>query len=223
MMAVVAILIGLTTGVISGLIGLGGGVFIVPALVYVFKMSQHEAQGTSLATLLLPIGLFGFLYLLPVVDDVQHAVKEMCHVSFRRILIAVDESPIAAHAADVGAQLATALGAELARVYVVDPTQTVAPDSGVPAADLIALAEKDAKRLLAGFRQRAPQGNPSLEFVAVGKPASEIVKTAKEWPADVIVIGSHGRHGLERALLGSVAEGVMRHAPCSVLVVRTPA
>src|SRR6516164_8251377 len=52
MMAVVAILIGLTTGVISGLIGLGGGVFIVPALVYVFKMSQHEAQGTSLATLL---------------------------------------------------------------------------------------------------------------------------------------------------------------------------
>ena len=45
MMAVIAILIGLTTGVISGLIGLGGGVFIVPALVYVFKMSQHEAQG----------------------------------------------------------------------------------------------------------------------------------------------------------------------------------
>jgi uncharacterized membrane protein YfcA len=61
MMTVVAILIGLATGVISGLIGLGGGVFIVPALVYVFKMSQHEAQGTSLATLLLPIGLFGFL------------------------------------------------------------------------------------------------------------------------------------------------------------------
>jgi uncharacterized protein len=61
MMAAVAILIGLTTGVISGLIGLGGGVFIAPALVYVFKMSQHGAQGTSLATLLLPIGLFGFL------------------------------------------------------------------------------------------------------------------------------------------------------------------
>jgi nucleotide-binding universal stress UspA family protein len=144
-------------------------------------------------------------------------------VSFRKILIAIDESPIAAHAADIGAQLATALGAEWAFVYVVDPTQTVAPDSGVPAADLIVLAEKDAQRLLAGFRQRAPQGNPPLEFVAVGRPPAEIVKTAKEWPADVIVIGSHGRHGLERALLGSVAEGVMRHAPCSVLVVRTPA
>jgi uncharacterized membrane protein YfcA len=60
-MAMTAILIGLVTGVMSGLVGLGGGVFIVPALVYVFKMSQHEAQGTSLATLLLPIGLFGFL------------------------------------------------------------------------------------------------------------------------------------------------------------------
>jgi uncharacterized membrane protein YfcA len=46
---------------ISGLIGLGGGVFIVPALVYVFKMSRHQVQGTSLATLLLPIGFFGFL------------------------------------------------------------------------------------------------------------------------------------------------------------------
>jgi uncharacterized membrane protein YfcA len=59
-MAFLAIAIGIITGVLSGLIGLGGGIFIVPALVYVFKMSQHEAQGTSLATLLLPIGLFGF-------------------------------------------------------------------------------------------------------------------------------------------------------------------
>lgn len=60
-MIIVAVGIGIATGILSGLIGLGGGIFIVPALVYVFKMSQHEAQGTSLATLLLPIGLFGFL------------------------------------------------------------------------------------------------------------------------------------------------------------------
>ena len=59
-MALLAIAIGVATGVLSGLIGLGGGIFLVPALVYVFKMSQHEAQGTSLATLLLPIGLLGF-------------------------------------------------------------------------------------------------------------------------------------------------------------------
>ena len=60
-MAMLAILIGVVTGAVSGLIGLGGGLLIVPALVYVFRMSQHEAQGTSLATLLLPIGVFGFL------------------------------------------------------------------------------------------------------------------------------------------------------------------
>jgi uncharacterized membrane protein YfcA len=59
-MAIFAILIGIMTGVVSGLIGLGGGIFIVPTLVYLFKMSQRQAQGTSLATLLLPIGLFGF-------------------------------------------------------------------------------------------------------------------------------------------------------------------
>ena len=57
-MAILAVLIGITAGALSGLIGLGGGVLLVPALVYLFRMSQHEAQGTSLATLLLPIGLF---------------------------------------------------------------------------------------------------------------------------------------------------------------------
>jgi nucleotide-binding universal stress UspA family protein len=49
------------------------------------------------------------------------------------------------------------------------------------------------------------------------------VNAAKEWPADVIVIGSHGRAGVTRVLLGSVAEAVMRHAPCPVLVVRPEA
>ncbi|MGE5112215.1 MAG: universal stress protein [Acidobacteriaceae bacterium] len=47
-----------------------------------------------------------------------------------------------------------------------------------------------------------------------------MVKAANEWPADLIVIGSHGRGGVERLLLGSVAESVTRHAACPVLVVR---
>jgi len=144
-------------------------------------------------------------------------------VSFRRILLAVDETPVAAHAVDVGVELAEALGAELAFIVVVDPGQTAMPGSGVPAGDLIALAEQDGKRLLAAFRNRSSREAPALEFVAVGNPAAEIVKTASEWSADVIVIGSHGRRGVERVLMGSVAEAVMRHAPCSVLVVRAPA
>ncbi len=50
--------IGLFAGILSGLVGVGGGIIIVPALVYFLAMSQHQAQGTSLAVLLLPVGIF---------------------------------------------------------------------------------------------------------------------------------------------------------------------
>jgi len=56
-----AILIGLIGGILSGLTGLGGGFIMVPLLVYLFGMSQHGAQGTSLAVLLPPLGLLAFL------------------------------------------------------------------------------------------------------------------------------------------------------------------
>jgi len=54
---IVLILIGLSAGVLSGLFGIGGGILIVPALVFVLGMSQHEAQGTSIGLMLLPIGI----------------------------------------------------------------------------------------------------------------------------------------------------------------------
>ncbi len=57
MQTVSFILLGLATGIFSGLIGLGGGVILVPALVFIFKLSQHEAQGTTLALMVPPIGL----------------------------------------------------------------------------------------------------------------------------------------------------------------------
>lgn len=57
---VMALLLGVAVGSVSGLIGLGGGVFLIPALIYLYGMSQKTAQGTSLATLLLPIGFFAF-------------------------------------------------------------------------------------------------------------------------------------------------------------------
>jgi nucleotide-binding universal stress UspA family protein len=53
-------------------------------------------------------------------------------------------------------------------------------------------------------------------------PRHAIVEAAREWPADLIVMGSHGRRGMDRLLLGSVAESVVRHAPCSVHLVRMP-
>ena len=54
------VLIGLTAGVVSGMLGVGGAIIIVPALVFFFSMTQHQAQGTSLAILLFPVGLLAF-------------------------------------------------------------------------------------------------------------------------------------------------------------------
>ncbi len=55
------LVIGLSAGILSGLFGIGGGVIIIPSLIYFYGMSQHDAQGTSLGALLLPVGLLGFL------------------------------------------------------------------------------------------------------------------------------------------------------------------
>lgn len=139
-------------------------------------------------------------------------------MSFRKILIAVDGEPLADHAAEVGIELASSLGAEIGLVYVVEPALSQAP--GIQPADLIAEDEREGRRVLDRLRHLLPPDRLRAEFIHAGRPASEIVRTAKEWAADVIVIGSHGRHGFQRALLGSVAEEVMRHAPCPVLVLR---
>ena len=141
-------------------------------------------------------------------------------MAIRKILIAIDGEPVAAHAAEMGFELAQSLGAEGALIYGVDPHLGYAPQGGVPSSQLLAEAERDGRRLLASVAQRSTLQPRRLEFLKIGKPSAEIVKAAAEWPADLIVIGSHGRRGIERALLGSVAEAVLRHAPCPVLVVR---
>ncbi len=58
----IIILIGLLAGVLSGLIGIGGGIVLVPALIYFLNYSQHQAQGTSLGVLTFPVVILGFLY-----------------------------------------------------------------------------------------------------------------------------------------------------------------
>jgi nucleotide-binding universal stress UspA family protein len=63
---------------------------------------------------------------------------------------------------------------------------------------------------------------PVRHVVVEGDPAAEIVRYAENAAIDLIVMGTHGRTGLERLLMGSVAEKVMREAPCSVLVVKLP-
>jgi nucleotide-binding universal stress UspA family protein len=78
------------------------------------------------------------------------------------------------------------------------------------------LVEKAARELRdAGFQVET--------LVEVGDAKAVIVDAAAQWPADLIVLGSHGRKGMERFLMGSVSEAVARHAPCSVQIVRSQA
>jgi nucleotide-binding universal stress UspA family protein len=141
-------------------------------------------------------------------------------MSFRRVLIALDGSAIAAHALETGLALAQALGAEVAVVHVLDPKQALAPEVGVPAATLMAQAKRDGQALLTTAAARIAGPAAPWQFLREGKLADEVVAAAREWTADLIVLGTHGRSGVARAVLGSTAEAVLRHAPCPVVVVR---
>jgi universal stress protein A len=143
-------------------------------------------------------------------------------MSLKKILVAVDDGPIAARAAELGIELAQALGGEVAFVHAIDVESPHLTDSGITEDQVTAWASRSNRELLEKFSQRASPKltAPPLEFARIGKPAVEIVKAADEWGADLVVIGSHGREGISRVLLGSVAESVLRHAGRPVLVVR---
>ena len=132
-------------------------------------------------------------------------------MSIRRILIAVDAQPVSVRAAELGSELGRSLNAEVALINVNDASVE------------FGRAEQESKRLLNDFCDRLSLPASTLQFVQAGQPAVTIAKTAKEWSADLIVIASHGRTGIPRAVLGSVAEGVMRNAPCPVLIMRPQA
>jgi nucleotide-binding universal stress UspA family protein len=80
----------------------------------------------------------------------------------------------------------------------------------------------DRARLLVGriAAQLEFKGFRTSVLTPDADPRHAIIETATDWPADLIVMGSHGRRGFDRLLLGSLAESVMRHAPCSVEIVR---
>ncbi len=141
-------------------------------------------------------------------------------MSFKRILIAVDDSEFASRAADVGVELARSLHAEVGFVTVYDPSVGPGRMWGVPADRLAEASEHAAKSLLATFREPIETRSVVPEFVEPGEPASKIIEAANNWQADLIVMGSHGRGKVQGLLLGSVSQGVLHNARCPVLVVR---
>lgn len=104
---------------------------------------------------------------------------------------------------------------ELTALYVYDPSDADAsdPEDGDP-------ARERAAAVLPAVSERAPGGVPVTTTHAVGDPAEQIVAHAGEHGVDHVVLGSHGREGMSRLLLGSVAETVVRGSPVPVTVVR---
>jgi len=93
-------------------------------------------------------------------------------------------------------------------------------------ADRAAMADAEARLAAEVQAMKAAPANASLDIgmrIEIGRPADHVVDVAVAEHADQIVVGSHGRRGLERMLLGSVAERIVRLAPCPVLVVKQPA
>jgi nucleotide-binding universal stress UspA family protein len=84
--------------------------------------------------------------------------------------------------------------------------------------------EEDLRRSLESYRERiTAKGLQSTVAIVHGVPFQEIIETAKARQVDLIIMGTHGRTGIRHVLLGSVAEKVVRLAPCPVLVTRRPA
>jgi universal stress protein A len=141
-------------------------------------------------------------------------------MSFKKILLPVDGGPVSLHAIRVGLELAQALGAQVATIFVVEPEMGYSGEFRLSGDELLELSRQDDVAVMAEVRRDTTLPDDAEHFLRVGHAAEAIEKTARDWAADLIVMGSHGRGGLGRALLGSVSETVVRHAPCPVLIVR---
>ncbi|ARS90972.1 universal stress protein [Natrarchaeobaculum aegyptiacum] len=145
---------------------------------------------------------------------------------YDRILVPTDGSDFADDAADTALELAATLDARVDVLCVVEtgPLGSVAlPGDGGSAADV--LGERAAEFVSSVAERGESRGVPVETAVRDGTPVKEILDYADEVDADVIVMGTRGRGGLSRMMLGSVTEGVTRHSEQDVLVVgadRTP-
>ena len=147
--------------------------------------------------------------------------------AYRRILVAVDGSEASNKGLREALRLAKQQGAQLFIVHIVDEYPAYAmPDAGAHATvDLVSLLRKSGEQTIAKAKAAAEkQGlRPKmiLRETIGGSAAAAIVREAKKQRADLIVLGTHGRRGVRRLVLGSDAEHVVREAPVPVLLVRT--
>jgi nucleotide-binding universal stress UspA family protein len=141
---------------------------------------------------------------------------------FKHILVPIDGSDCSLHALEIAAQFAREQQARLSVCTVVDPAKAAAMafgEASMAAACLDALDE-EGKALVEDAAARVHDIWAADVAVLDGAPVDTILDHQRETGADLIIIGSHGRTGLPRLFLGSVAEGVIRNAPVPVMVVR---
>ncbi len=146
---------------------------------------------------------------------------------YKRILVPVDGSRTSTRGLKEALRLVKAFGAKLRLIHVVD-TMIAARGTALDynAADLIDVLAEQGGKTLAQARAAAARAGVKCEAAqfesGVGRVADGIVREARKWRADLIVMGTHGRRGFSHLVLGSDAELVIRSSPVPVLLVRAP-
>jgi len=144
---------------------------------------------------------------------------------FRRILVPVDGSAPSRAGLERAIALAGSRGARLRLVHVVDENAVMqGMEPAINIGELLDMLMDSGRKLLASAaeiaRRRGLKVETSLHEVHLGRVADRIVREAARWRADVIVMGTHGRRGLGRLVMGSDAESVLRESPVPVLLVK---
>jgi len=147
-------------------------------------------------------------------------------IELNKIVVPTDFSDYAKHAVPYACTLADRFGSELHLLHVLQDLVTFVPEPGLafpPPGDYLEELETSARKALTQVLDPAWEGGKSIvRVICQGTPFLEILRYAKQNDIDLIVMGTHGRTGLAHMLLGSVAEKVVRKAPCPVLTVRPP-
>ena len=140
----------------------------------------------------------------------------------KNILVPVDFSDVTAMVVERAVALARAFGARLTLLHVAAPDPSfVGYDAGPQSVrDQVAREMHEEHRALSELDRKVEQaGVASTALLVRGFPTEKILKEARALPADLIIMGSHGRSALHHLLVGSVTDGVLRETACPVLVV----
>jgi nucleotide-binding universal stress UspA family protein len=139
----------------------------------------------------------------------------------KNILIPTDGSDCSLRAAELGISLAKILGAKIFVIYAIDPVilEQLTRDVGKKGVEK-ELKEKGQRYLNHAAKLAEKEGLKAEAILAKGEPHDQIVHFAKSKGVNMIVMGTYGRRGMKRILIGSVTERVIEYAPCPVLVVR---